>query len=462
MLTSTHLLFAFLTLAAVTAIGIYSMKHIHSAADFALGGRSAGTALLIGAIAGTIAGGAATIGTAQMAFQYGLSAWWFTLGAGISCIILGLFLAKPLRESGMTTGPAFLGQVYGGQAQAFASIFSSVGMFLNIIGNVLSGVALLTSIFGLPPFTAACIAIILIISYVVFGGVWGAGYVGLFKLTLIYTALLITGLLAYSMGGGLAGFRAALPPQPFFSPFGRGVGTDLAAGFSLLVGIFSTQTYLQAIFSAKDIRVARKAALISGVITPPIGFAGILAGMYMRIHFPDIPANEALPLFILNFLPGWLGGITLATLLISLVGTAAGLVLGISTMLTHDIFKRLIYPQATDRQVLTFSKAAIVAVAAVALVFAGSNINSVILKWSILSMGLRGATICLPLLFAIFCKDFVRPRAGLAAIILAPLTTIFWAAFGSPAIDPLYPGMLVSLAALVAGSLGQQKRVGSS
>lgn len=75
MLTSTHLLFALLTLAAVTAIGIYSAKHIHSAADFALGGRSGGTALIVGALAGTAAGGASTIGTAQLSFQYGFSAW---------------------------------------------------------------------------------------------------------------------------------------------------------------------------------------------------------------------------------------------------------------------------------------------------------------------------------------------------------------------------------------------------
>lgn len=355
-----------------------------------------------------------------------------------------------------------MGQFYGSRAQVYASVFSSVGMFLNIIGNVLSGVALLTSMFGLPPFTAVCIAVILIITYVIFGGVWGSGYVGLFKLTLIYTALLITGALAYSMGGGFAGFRAALPEGPWFSTFGRGVATDLASCFSLLVGVLSSQTYLQAVFSAKDIRVARNAALISAFITPPIGLFGIMTGLYMRVHFPGIAASEALPLFILTYLPDWLGGITLATLLVSLVGTASGLVLGISTMLTHDIFKRLIYPQATDRQVLAFSKAAIVAVAAVALAFASSNVNSVILKWSILSMGLRGATICLPLLFAVFLKGFVTPQAGLMAVSLAPLTSILWAAFGPASIDPLYPGLLVSLGALVLGSLGKQKKPESS
>jgi len=451
-LTSTHLIFIILTLLLVTMAGIYSMKLVQSSSDFAIGGRTVGTSILVGTIAGTLIGGASTIGTAQLAFQYGMSAWWFTLGAGISSIILGLFLAKPLRESGVTTGPEFLGLVYGSQTQVLASISSSVGIFLNIVGQVLSAVALLTSMFGINPFLAALIAVVLIISYVIFGGVWGTGYVGLLKLTLIYVSLSITGILAYFLGGGITGFKASFPVFPWFSLFGRGASTDLATGFSLLVGVISTQTYLQAILSGRNIHISRKGAIISGLIVPPVGIASILVGLYMRANFPHINAKEALPLFVLNFLPDWLGGIILATLLISIIGTGAGLVLGVSTMLTHDIYKRFIYPTATDRNVLTFSKLAIIIVSAFTLIFVSNNINSVILKWSILSMGLRGASIFFPLLYAIFFRDFVEPSTGMLAVTLGPLSSILWAFFGSQNIDPLYPGLLISFLILTFGS----------
>lgn len=457
MLTSTHIIFIILTLLLVTLVGVYSIRFVKSATDFALGGRTAGTSIIIGTIAGTMVGGASTVGTAQLAFQYGMSAWWFTLGAGISSIVLGLFLAKPLRESGVITGPGFLGRFYGNQTQVLASIFSSIGIFLNIVGQVLSAVALLTSMFGMSPILAAIIAVILIISYVIFGGVWGAGYVGLLKLTLIYVTLFITGLLAYSLGGGVTGFKSFFPPYPWFSLFGRGISTDIATGFSLLVGVISTQTYLQAILSARNIRISQRGVIISGLIIPPVGIASILVGMYMRANFPHINAKEALPLFILNFLPDWLGGIVLATLLISVIGTGAGLVLGVSTMLTHDIYRKFIFPQASDKNILIFSKLSIVIVSAVTLIFVSSNINSVILKWSILSMGLRGTSICLPLLYAIFLRNFVKPSAGKLAVALGPLSSILWAVFGSKNIDPLYPGLLISFVVLTFGSYSKKK-----
>jgi SSS family solute:Na+ symporter len=139
-------------------------------------------------------------------------------------------------------------------------------------------------------------------------------------------------------------------------------------------------------------------------------------------------------------------------LLISIIGTGAGLVLGVSTMLTHDIYKRFIYPTATDRNVLTFSKLAIIIVSAFTLIFVSNNINSVILKWSILSMGLRGASIFFPLLYAIFFRDFVEPSTGMLAVTLGPLSSILWAFFGSQNIDPLYPGLLISFLILTFGS----------
>ena len=76
-------------------------------------------------------------------------------------------------------------------------------------------------------------------------------------------------------------------------------------------------------------------------------------------------------------------------------------------------------------------------------------------------MGLRGATICLPLLGAIFWRGYVKPQAGVWAIGLGPLSAVLWALFGRPAIDPLYVGLSVSLGVLLVGSLSK-RRVGGS
>ena len=362
LLSTAHTAAIVCTLILVSLVGVYSIRRVQSSSDFAVGGRSAGTPLIVGTIVGTLVGGGSTIGTAQLAFNYGLSAWWFTLGGGIACIILGLFLAKPLRESKVSTGPEFIAGIYGDQARTMSSIFSSVGIFLSIISQVLAAVALLTSMSNVAPFMATVITITLIVFYVVFGGVWGTGFVGMLKTILVYISMLAAGWLACQMAGGISGFQAGFPSYPWFNMFGRGYSTDLAAGFSLVVGVLSKQTYLQAVFSGKDARTSRRGAVMAGLITIPIGLAGVMVGLYMRLHYPHINAGEALPLFILYYLPHWLGGIVLATLLLSVIGTGAGLVLGISTMLSQDIYKKLIAPDTSDKNVLLISRMIIVAV----------------------------------------------------------------------------------------------------
>jgi SSS family solute:Na+ symporter len=219
---------------------------------------------------------------------------------------------------------------------------------------------------------------------------------------------------------------------------------------------------LQAIFSGRDVQASRRGALISALIIPPIGLAGILVGLYMRTTVPQINPREALPLFILQQLPDWFGGLVLATLFIATIGTGAGLVLGVSTMLTEDVYKRLAGPDTSDRQLLLLSRGGIVVVTGVGLLLAAGNANSLILEWSFLSMGLRGATICLPLLGAIFLRGYIRPKAGVWAIGLGPLSAVLWAAFGRSAIDPLYVGLSASLGMLLVGSLPTLRTGGST
>jgi len=409
--------------------------------------------VVAGTIIGTLVGGASTIGTAQLAFQYGFSAWWFTLGGGLGCLVLGLVLAGPLRRSGASTGPGFLAQTYGPPAGTLATLFSSAGILLNIVGQILAAVALLTSVLDIPAPAAAIIAVLVMIVYVVFGGVWSTGLVGSLKVGLLTLSMVAVGLLALRLGGGWPGYRTTFPAYPWFSLFGRGIGPDLAAGFSLIVGVLSTQTYLQAIFAARNVAAARQGALISAAIIPPIGVAGILVGLYMRATTPGIIPREALPLFILQHLPDWFGGLVLATLFIATIGTGAGLVLGVSTMFTTDLYQKLLAPDASERQLLLVSRLAVIGFTGLGLLFVSGNLNSLILEWSFLSMGLRGATISLPLLAAIFWRRQVKPRAGVLAIGLGPLSTILWAIFGWQAVDPLYVGLSVSLGVLLTVSL---------
>ena len=172
-MTSLHYLGAIIVLVLITAMGIYSGKKVSSAGDFATGSKKAGVSIVAGSIIGTLVGGASTIGTAQLAFNYGFSAWWFTLGGGIGCLILGLNFAKPLYTSGISTLPQVFSREYGKNSSTISTVLMSIGSFLSIVAQILSGIALITSVSHLSPKLATVLIVLLMLAYVIFGGVWG-------------------------------------------------------------------------------------------------------------------------------------------------------------------------------------------------------------------------------------------------------------------------------------------------
>ena len=92
----------------------------------------------------------------------------------------------------------------------------------------------------------------------------------------------------------------------------------------------------------KDVKAGRIGALASAILIPPIAFAAVLVGMYMKIHFPDINPGSAFPLFVLQYLNPYVGGIILGAILISVIGSGAGITLGFATIVTNDIYKKIL------------------------------------------------------------------------------------------------------------------------
>jgi SSS family solute:Na+ symporter len=457
LLSTAHIIGVILALLAMTAVGLYAGRKVKSAEDFSTSRRQASSALVAGTMMGTMVSGASTIGTAQLAFRFGFSAWWWTLGAGLGFAILGLGFARRLYESSLETVPQYLVSTYGSRIGPIASVFTSLGIYFNFIANVLAFVALFTSILHMIPLGAAGICVLLVLVYVLFGGVWGTGLAGVAKLILVSASMVSCGVIALVKIGGISGLTSSFPSFPWFSLFGRGFSVDFAAGFSMLLGVLSTQTYFQAIVSGRSLKDARKGALISAFMTPPVGLCAIMVGLYMKAVFPKTPSSEVLSVFVLKFLPPVAAGIALATLLITIIGGLAGLALGISTMFTKDIYKRYFRPNADGREALRAQRLAILVVCLISLLFVNDNIGSLILGWSFMSMGLRGCTILFPLLGAMFFSRYVTPAAGIAAALLGPLTDFLWRIFFPKGLDPLYPGLLVSLIVLVFVSMFTKK-----
>ena len=376
MIATAHILLTVVTMAALLLIGMLSGRHVKDAHSFAAGGNANGW-LVGGIIMGTLVGGQSTVGTAQMAFAYGLSAWWFTIGTALGTLVLGLFFVVPLRRSGCLTLNEIVAREYGTTAERVGSVLSTLGIFISIVAQILASAALMTALFGMNGTWAAVVSALFIMFFVFFGGIRSAGIGGVVKLVLLYVCSIVAGVMVWRLAGGGAGISLSI--QHFFeqhetlahhydlhttddlrgrygSLLARGALKDLGAGVSLMLGVLCTQTYAQAVWAARNNRAARRGALLCAALTPLIGAACTLVGLYMRAHY--VTADEmtlmgstvteevmtdtamAFPMFILHHLSPWLGGIVMGTLFVTILGGGSGLTLGATTIVVRDLFRR--------------------------------------------------------------------------------------------------------------------------
>ncbi len=194
---------------------------------------------------------------------------------------------------------------------------------------------------------------------------------------------------------------------------------------SMLVGVLSTQIYLQAIFSAKNVKEASNGAFLSAAVIPPIGVLGLIVGLYLGGNFPELGehAAQALPFFIYHSFPPVIAAFFSVGILLIVLGTGAGLILGVTTNIYNDFLctpKGLL--QKFQPVGLLRITASVVLILAAILVF--TDLDSTILKWSYMSMGLRGSAVFAGLFVLVFMKKYCHSRIILILLYMLPAAYI--------------------------------------
>lgn len=442
-LTTIQFFFLIVTMLLGLLPGFLQAGKIKSADEYSVGGRNAGMGMVAGCIISTIVGGAATVGTAQLGFKIGLPAWWFTLGSGIAFIIMAYIYAKPLRESGLTTIAQYMEIKYGVKAGILAGVSASMGIFFSIVASSLTAINLISSIFGINLSLSVFIIMTVAGAMIFFGGLNGSGLAGIFKIGIIFITVFLGGVLAYVDMNHLGGMKSVIVDDKWFSLFGHGLQNSLINLLSMIMGVVSTQSYIQAVFSAKDSATAKRGCIIAAITVIPIGLPSVVIGMFMSVHHPEINPIDALPMYLLNYLPEFLGGVGIAALLLSALGSIAGLAFGVSTMLTNGVIQK-IFKNLSDERLLNISRLNVLLVIIGAVLFTCYHLDSSVLEWNFLSMALRGSGIFLPLTFAVLTTKKINASTGFHAMSAGIITNCLWNKLQIAAVDELLVSVFVS------------------
>ena len=447
----------------LASVLMIAMLAIYSGFHAKKGGRLS-SPLVSGVILGSYLGGSGTIGTSQLAYVYGNSAWCFHLGGILGFFFLYFVYGKAIRNTGKPTVVGIIGEEYGPRTWLVASVLNGLGNFVAILAQLIAGTSVIAVVAPSIPLAWSFVLVAgLMLIYVVFGGTKGAGMVGLLKLFLVLFSLIMCGAVALWLAGGAPQFLHAVSElsaargMDYFGFFNRGVSTDGGAMFSVMIGIATSQIYAQAIINARSDRDAMRGVLMSAATLPIVGACAIAVGLYMRMHFPDVSARAALTEFVLLHLPAFPAGIVLGTLLITVVGSGAGIALGVSTIFNYDIANRLVPAFAADGRDELRVRLFIAMFLCIGVWLCLASKDDMILNYSVMSMGLRASVTLVPLSYALWFRGRVSSGYALASVILCPALVVGLLLFANLPFDPLILGIVLGVLVMGAGLVRNRK-----
>ena len=312
--------------------------------NYLLAGQSLPTPLVAVMLTGLAVGGASTVGVAEHAYTAGLSAGWYNGAWGTGGIVVGLVLAAKYRRMRQRTVPEMMGTAFGSGARLIGVVAQLLIMMTITSLQYVAGGAILASMLpAIFTFHTGMVASALVfIGITLVGGYWASGLTNVVNVVFIYVGIFAALFFGFKEFGGLESVMKALPEGPWFDPI-SGIGFAVFAAWMVVMVTMActTQAVVQISLAAKDEQTARKGFIIGGLLTLPAGFLCSLFGIMAVAKFPGL-ANPALALpTIAAHISPLIGGIFLAGLWAADVSTAVGLLMGCSTLLIQDVWKRM-------------------------------------------------------------------------------------------------------------------------
>ncbi|MFC1952744.1 sodium:solute symporter [Chloroflexota bacterium] len=400
----------------IMAIGLGKRKKAKEADDFYVAGRKGSSLFITGSLLATIVGGSAIMVTSKLGYIQGLTGIWWLLVGSIGLVLLGIFLARKVREYGLYTLPELVEKQYDKRVALAGSVLIVIA-WIGVIGAQIIAAGSIMGILGIGSSVLWMIIFSgVFIVYTLVGGQHAIIRTDTIQTVIIFAGIFGALIMVLSKIGGLDSLIDKLPAEQLAFPLSPAFnGYDLIK-MLLLVGL----TYVvgpdmySRLFCARDSKVATTSVLWTALLIIPVALAITAIGMGASVLFPDISPGQAFPTIIKEVLPPFLGGIVLAALLCAFMSSADTTLLTASTILSMDIVGQL-KPSLSLEQKILVSRWGIVILGVASLVLAlylNDIVNAILFAFTVYTGGL-----IMPILMG-FYKDSLKvtPLGALVAI----------------------------------------------
>jgi cation/acetate symporter len=368
-------------IAITMAITFWAARTTHSTSEFYAAGRSV-TGIQNGwAIAGDYLSAASFLGIAGLISLYGFDGFMYSVGWLVAYITVLLVIAEPCRNIGKyTMGDILAFRNDPKKTKTVAALSTIVVSTFYLTAQMVGGGVLIKTLIGIDYEISVIGVGLLMLAYVVFGGMKATTWVQITKAVLLVTASLLLVFLVWSpYGFSLPGYlqavvsdkdvidqmakllgsaAATMTPeelgQRFLEPglFLKNPIDQISLGMALVLGTAGMPHILMRFFTVPNAKAARTSviwamAIIGGfyVLTLFLGSGAAMLVGPAKISAMDPGGNMAGPLLaqylgggadsmLGNFFLAFVAAVAFATI----VAVVAGLVLASASAMAHDIY----------------------------------------------------------------------------------------------------------------------------
>lgn len=409
----------------LVALGAFIGRRAKSASDFFVAGRNFNSGLLFTTLIAANLGAGSTVGVTALAYQHGLSAWWWIGSAGIGSMILAFIVGPRIwrisREHNFYTLSDYLDERYSKFFSGVISLMMSVGTLALFAGQLL-GIAWILEVVANVPKTEGVIAGAIVTTlYFAAGGLLSSAIVNITEVAVILSGFIAALPYVWNYAGGFEAVHAAVSSESYFDFFGMGSSAIIGYIVMLVPSFFISPGLIGKVFAAKNERAIKIGTAMNGIVQLVFAVIPVLIGMCAYSCFPDLSrADLALPTAMKNMMPFYAASIALAAIFAAEVSTADTVLYMLAGSLVNDLYRRFINPNISDKKLLWSSRITSL-ICGIIGVFLALRLESIISALTIF-YSLMSVSLSAPLIFGLFTKRASNFGAVLSAVLGVSLT----------------------------------------